>query len=99
MAEYNDSSWHLDKRVNVSLIASVIALGASGIWAWSNLTFAVEQLKVNMDVMKAEMDGDQKDQLAIDSRLIRLEEQNRSVLESLKEIKEILRQPQQRRPL
>jgi hypothetical protein len=86
----DDSTWHLDKRVNVSIIIALLIQFGAFIWAWSHMTYDIERLKLDLGRVENGRDGDQREQRDLEGRLIRLEEQTRNTLDTVKEIKGLL---------
>ena len=86
-AEDQDGRWHLDKRVPLALMVTIILQTAAAVWAASSLYQRVEQLERQMTA--AAPQGE---------RLIRLEEKLSNVEVALAEIKGLLREPSIRRP-
>jgi uncharacterized coiled-coil DUF342 family protein len=53
--------WHLDKRVNVSIIVALIAQAALGL-TWANqLTFDVRELKKDLEIIHKQVDNQQEE--------------------------------------
>lgn len=48
MSENDNDRWHLDKRVPIALIITLLAYGVSGLWV-------IAQIKQDVEVLKAAM--------------------------------------------
>lgn len=55
MADKDDGTerqhWHLDKKVPISLIITILSLGISGIWAIADVKKDVELIKADLQVL------------------------------------------------
>ena len=76
-----DSHWHLDRRVPIALIATLIGYGIATVW-WS------ATIDNRMSVVEKWIDDNRQ----IQSRLERLEVQGQYIQSSLNEIKHMLGQ-------
>lgn len=78
--------WHFDRTVNLTVLFGFLTATASGIWFASAITLRVAELE-----HKAEMAAPQVE------RIIRLESKTDSIKETVTEIKNLLRVPQDQR--
>lgn len=82
MAEKDDNSWHLDKKVPISLIVAIL-MQTAGFFAWAAATTEkVTVLKERLDAIAPQAD-----------RLTRVEVNIESIKDSLVDIKQSLRRP------
>jgi hypothetical protein len=81
-----ERQWHLDKKVPIALIVTLLAQSGVILWWAAGISFRIDQLEKS-DIMRAPQA----------ERLIRLEEQMHSITVGLDEIKHLLRTPPDRR--
>lgn len=77
-----DDSWHLDKKVPISLIVAIIMQTGGFFWWAATTSEKVSVLKDRLDMIAPQAD-----------RLTRVEVNIESIKESLTEIKQSLRRP------
>jgi Tfp pilus assembly protein PilO len=80
MPEKDENSWHLDKRVPVSLIMAIVMQTAGFVWWGATTSEKVSVLKERLDAIAPQAD-----------RLTRVEVNLESIKDSLTEIKQVLR--------
>jgi hypothetical protein len=85
--ETGDKSWHLDKRVNLSIIFAILMQTALALWWASAINTRVDVLERAANTAVGQ-----------DSRIVRLETKMDSIFQSLSEIKSLLRMPRQSAP-
>jgi hypothetical protein len=75
-----EREWHLDKRVNISIIVAVFLQTAAAIWWSSAINTRVDQLERGASISASQ-----------DSRIVRLETKMDLIFQNLTEIKSMLR--------
>ena len=80
---YDDSHWHLDKRIPVALIMTIILQTVAAIWWAANLSARVDLLEAKVAGISRNADGLQKAAL----RATRLEVQQNAIQATLAEVK------------
>lgn len=83
-------SWHLDRRIPVALIGTVVFHLAVSVWWLSSVEFRVTSHEKQLVRIEAEMNESDRDNQGLENRLTRLEEKLSSQTEILQEIKRIL---------
>jgi hypothetical protein len=78
--QQHEREWHLDKRVNISIIAAVLMQTALAIWWSSSINTRVDQLERGASLAANQ-----------DSRIVRLETKMDLIFQNLTEIKSLLR--------
>jgi len=91
MDGYDDRSWHLDKRIPVAIIATLLVQTAGIVWWASNLNARVEllemQVRPTLDRMRMAEDRQVRNDVRLDALYRRLEAIERkldSLIESRK---------------
>lgn len=82
MSEKDENSWHLDRKVPISLIAAIIMQTGGFFWWAATTSEKVSVLKERLDAIAPQAD-----------RLTRVEVNIESIKDSLTEIKAALRRP------
>jgi Tfp pilus assembly protein PilO len=82
--ERDDSAWHLDKKVPISLIMAIVVQSASFFWWAAATSEKVSVLKERLDAIAPQA-----------NRLTRVEVNIESIKDSLTEIKQALRRPRE----
>jgi hypothetical protein len=82
MTPASDRSWHLDRRVPIALILT-IAMQTGGVIWWASAT------STRLDALEKKVEAAAPQA----ERIIRLETKMEAILDSVSEIKAILRQP------
>lgn len=82
--ETNDSKWHVDKRIPLALILTIVVQTGAGIWWISSLSERVNSLE--RDTLKTAPQAE---------RIVRLETRMETIVEGISEIKRILRREAQ----
>lgn len=82
MADKDDNSWHLDRKVPISLIFAIIVQTAGFFWWGATTSEKVSVLKERLDAIAPQAD-----------RLTRVEVNIESIKDSLVDIKQSLRRP------
>lgn len=67
-------SWHFDRRIPIALILTLLAQGFVGVWWLSSVEFRVTEHQKQLESIERELDADNKDGMAVESRVIRIEE-------------------------
>jgi len=85
-ARADEDSWHLDKKVPISIILALLGYGVTGLWAFADSKKDIEILKVSTAEQR-ERDKRQDDQMAqavslVRSQLERMENKMDRVLET-----------------
>ena len=84
------ASWHIDRRIPVALIGTMILQVGVGIWWLSSMEFRVQSHEKQLVRIESELSESDRDNQGLDNRLTRLEEKLSSQTEILQEIKRIL---------
>jgi hypothetical protein len=88
-----DKAWHLDKRVPISLILTIVFQGATILWWASGVTRDIADLKKATDAVMAEA----KDRAVGVNRLVALETEIKNVKELLSGIRQDLKDAEKAR--
>ncbi len=94
------AGWHLDRRVPVAIIFTIIFQTMGAVWFAATLNFTVEANKRDIEVLRAQdiadlrtkIAGDNEKQQSAYERLIRLEEATKQTKESVDDAKRLLQQ-------
>ena len=87
MSEAEDRQWHLDKKVPLALIMTIIGPTVVAAWGASNLWTRVGQLERQMQIAAPQFE-----------RIIRLEAKVDGITGSLSEIKALINRRSEQRP-
>ena len=87
MSEAEDRQWHLDKKVPLALIMTIIGQTVVAAWGASNLWTRVGQLERQMQIAAPQFE-----------RIIRLEAKVDGIMGSLSEIKALINRRIEQRP-
>ncbi len=87
MSEADDRQWHLDKKVPLALIMTIIGQTVVAAWGASNLWTRVGQLERQMQIAAPQFE-----------RIIRLETKVDGITGSLSEIKALINRRSEQRP-
>jgi hypothetical protein len=83
-------NWHLDKRIPLALIVTMMLQFGGGIWWLSNIQFRIESQGEAIDALENTMSSTQNDRNTLDNRITRIEEKLSGQTEILREIKTLL---------
>ncbi len=89
--EADKDSWHLDKRVPISLIIAILVQAASFVWAVSKLEFKVEDHERRIVANEMVDQRRERELYGLNDRLARLEEQGKAQFDTLKRIEGYLK--------
>ncbi len=84
-ARIGKEHWHLDKRVNISIIIALVAQAALGLTWANNLTFQVEQLSKDMHRIEKSMDRKTDERRTLEQLVVALKTQMADVVVEIKE--------------
>jgi hypothetical protein len=87
MSEADDRQWHLDKKVPLALIMTIIGQTVVAAWGASNLWTRVGELERQMQIVAPQFE-----------RIIRLETKVDGITGSLSEIKTLINRRGEQRP-
>jgi len=87
MSEAEDRQWHLDKKVPLALIMTIIGQTVVAAWGASNLWTRVGELERQMQIAAPQFE-----------RIIRLEAKVDGITGSLSEIKALINRRSEQRP-
>jgi tRNA A-37 threonylcarbamoyl transferase component Bud32 len=82
--------WHLDKRIPLALIVTMMLQFGGGIWWLSQIQFRVEQQGSDIQRLETTLSSTQVDRNGLDNRITRIEEKLSGQTEILREIKTLL---------
>jgi hypothetical protein len=82
--------WHIDRRVPVALIGTMLLQIVMGVYWLANIEFRVDTHAEDLVRIEAALSEGDRDSQGLDNRLTRLEEKLSSQTEILQEIKRIL---------
>jgi hypothetical protein len=85
-------SWHLDKRVPITLIVAILVQSMAFVWAASQINFQVQDHERRITAAEMTDQRRERELYGFNDRLARLEEQSKAQLETLKRIEGLLRQ-------
>jgi hypothetical protein len=82
--------WHIDRRIPVALIGTMLLQIGLGVWWLSSIEFRVGDHEKQLGRIESELNDSDRDNQGLDNRLTRLEEKLSGQTEILQEIKRIL---------
>jgi tRNA A-37 threonylcarbamoyl transferase component Bud32 len=85
-----NENWHLDKRIPLALIVTMMLQFGGGIWWLSQIQFRVEQQGSDIKRLETTMSSTQVDRNSLDNRITRIEEKLSGQTEILREIKTLV---------
>jgi hypothetical protein len=90
-----NENWHLDKRIPLALIATMMLQFGGGIWWISQIQFRIEQQGQAIEALESSVRASSTNSNTLDNRITRIEEKLSGQTEILKEIRSLLnRTPQ-----
>jgi len=88
-----DKNWHLDKRVPIALIGVILAQTFAGGWWAATTGERLSALERDRTTSAIAVDTAAKSSSSLSERMVRIETKFDGVVDTLTEIKNILRQP------
>jgi len=88
----NSESWHLDKRVPITLILAILLQSMGFVWAASQINFQVQDHERRITAAEMTDQRRERELYGFNDRLARLEEQSKAQLATLQRIEVLLRQ-------
>lgn len=88
MSEYNDNRWHLDKRVPVAIIVTLILQAAAAVWWAGQSDNRITNLENRLSGMEQSVKQTVSMQNDINVRLARIEERTEGQTATLKRIED-----------
>jgi hypothetical protein len=85
-----NENWHLDKRIPLALIATMMLQFGGGIWWISQIQFRIEQQGQAIEALESSVRASSQDSNTLDNRITRIEEKLSGQTEILKEIRSLL---------
>jgi hypothetical protein len=85
-----NENWHLDKRIPLALIATMMLQFGGGIWWISQIQFRIEQQGQAIEALESSVRASSTNSNTLDNRITRIEEKLSGQTEILKEIRSLL---------
>jgi hypothetical protein len=82
--------WHLDRRIPLALIVTMMIQFGGGIWWLSQIQFRVEQQGQAIEALESSVRASSTNSNTLDNRITRIEEKLSGQTEILKEIRSLL---------
>jgi hypothetical protein len=85
-----NENWHLDKRIPLALIVTMMLQFGGGIWWISQIQFRIEQQGQAIEALESSVRASSTNSNTLDNRITRIEEKLSGQTEILKEIRSLL---------
>lgn len=95
MGDPIDQSWHLDRRVPIALIFSLVAQTAAAVWWASTITGEMKQTVERVTRLERNEEADRKDQTALEKSVSQIQPQIAELLRSMQRVESWLQRREQ----